>query len=165
MKNYRLSSICVLLIATVLCCFCDSCKNRNVTELSNDKLVPIVSQQKTENQYIMFCNMGHDGANCKGCVTINGITTHVNCQGAGTACQKASSVSLFNIGSSLYATTLDTFGFTTLDILNMPSRSFSLETEPGVYTYLNIPAQLVYRDTSTMQFTFTGLSFTNRPLY
>jgi len=89
MKNYRLSSSCVLLIAIVLCCFCNSCKNRDVTELSNDKLVPIVSQQKAENQYVMFCNMGHDGANCKGCVTINGITTHVNCQGAGTANRKS----------------------------------------------------------------------------
>ena len=35
----------------------------------------------------------------------------------------------------------------------------------GVYFYLNIPAQLVYRDSATLQFTFTGLSFTGRPLY
>lgn len=91
---------------------------------------------------------------------------HVDCQGVGDACTKASNVSLsYDIDNNLIATTVDTFGFTNLDYLNMPSRSFSLETEPGVYTYLNIPAQLVYRDTSTMQFTFTGLSFTNRPLY
>jgi len=31
--------------------------------------------------------------------------------------------------------------------------------------FLNIPAQLVCRDTATKQFTFTGLSFTDRPLY
>ncbi len=47
----------------------------------------------------------------------------------------------------------------------MPSRSFALEIDEGVYSYLNIPAQLVYRDQATRQFTFTGLSFTGRPLY
>ncbi|MBP5563722.1 MAG: hypothetical protein J6X51_06780 [Bacteroidales bacterium] len=74
-------------------------------------------------------------------------------------------MSLISTGSSLYATTVDTVGFTNLDYLNMPSRSFSLEVNPGVYSYLNIPAQLVYRDSTTQQFTFTGLSFTDRPLY
>lgn len=63
------------------------------------------------------------------------------------------------------ASTLDTFGLTNLDILNMPARSLSLEIDEGVYSYLNIPAQLVYRDTATQQFTFTGLSFTSKPLY
>ncbi|MCR4873788.1 MAG: hypothetical protein K5885_09630 [Bacteroidales bacterium] len=60
---------------------------------------------------------------------------------------------------------MDTFGLTDLDVLNMPSRSFALEIDEGVYSYLNIPAQLVYRDSATLQFTFTGLSFTGRPLY
>ncbi len=97
---------------------------------------------------------------------INGKIVHVDCQGEGHACNKSSNVALsYALDNNLIATTLDTFGFTTLDILNMPSRSFSLEVEPGIYSYLNIPAQLVYRDTATLQFTFTGLSFTNRPLY
>jgi hypothetical protein len=74
-------------------------------------------------------------------------------------------VSLTSTGTSLYATTVDTFGFTDLDVLNMPSRSFSLEIDEGEYTYLNIPAQLVFRDTATQQFTFSGLFFTTVPEY
>ncbi len=35
----------------------------------------------------------------------------------------------------------------------------------GVYSYLNIPAQLVYRDPATLQFTFTGLFFSNTAAY
>jgi hypothetical protein len=31
--------------------------------------------------------------------------------------------------------------------------------------YLNIPEQLVFRDTATLQFTFTGLFFTDAPEY
>lgn len=165
MKNQRLPSNCVFLIAALLFISGTSCQKRDSSSLSNNQMIPTNFQQKTNNQYVIFCNMGHDGTNCKGCIAIDGVTYHVDCQGAGDACRKASCLSLTSTGSDLYATTLDTFGFTTLDILNMPSRSFSLEVEPDVYSYLNIPAQLVYRDTATLQFTFTGLSFTNRPLY
>jgi hypothetical protein len=96
---------------------------------------------------------------------MDGHMVHVDCQGAGEMCRKASRVSLISTDTTLYATTLDTVGFTDLDILNMPSRSFSLEIDEGVYSYLNIPAQVVYRDNTTLQFTLTGLSFTGRPLY
>ena len=96
---------------------------------------------------------------------MDGHMIHVDCQGAGEMCRKASRVSLISTDTTLYATTLDTIGFTDLDVLNMPSRSFSLEVDEGVYTYLNIPAQLVYRDTATKQFTFTGLSFSDGPEY
>lgn len=79
---------------------------------------------------------------------------------------KASNITLsYDFDNNLIATTLDTFGLTSLDFLNMPARSFALEIDKDVYSYLNIPAQLVYRDSTTQQFTFTGLSFTDRPLY
>lgn len=128
-------------------------------------MIPVNSQQKTNNQYVIFCNMGHDGTNCKGCLMLDGVPFHADCQGAGEACRKASCVSLISTGTSLYATTVDTVGFTNLDYLNMPSRSFSLEVNPGVYSYLNIPAQLVYRDSTTLQFTFTGLFFSTTAAY
>lgn len=165
MKKQRLPSNCVFLIAALLFISGTSCQKRDSASLSNNQMIPTNSQQKTNNQYVIFCNMGHDASTCKGCVMLDGVAFHVDCQGVGEACRKASCVSLISTGSDLYATTVDTFGFTNLDYLNMPSRSFSLEVEPDVYSYLNIPAQLVYRDTATLQFTFTGLSFTNRPLY
>jgi len=142
-----------------------SCRDEEHPSMSGNRLIPFETEEKTSDQYVLFCSLGHDKSKCPGCIIFNGQPIHVDCQGAGNVCNKAALVSLTNIGNSLYATTLDTIGFTNLDYLNMPSRSFSLETEPGVYTYLNIPAQLVYRDTATLQFTFAGLSFTNRPLY
>ena len=165
MKRHRLSSCCVLLIASVFFFFGGSCQKRNVTTLCKNQIVPVDHSQKTNNQYVIFCNLGHDGSKCKGCLMMDGHMVHVDCQGAGEMCRKASRVSLISTDTTLYATTLDTVGFTDLDILNMPSRSFSLEIDEGVYSYLNVPAQLVYRDTATKQFTFTGLSFTGRPLY
>ncbi len=66
---------------------------------------------------------------------------HIDCQGEGSACRKASAVALsYDIDNNLIATTVDTFGLTDLDVLNMPSRSFALEIDEGVYSYLNIPA-------------------------
>ena len=39
------------------------------------------------------------------------------------------------------------------------------EDEKGNHLFLNIPSQMVYRDTATLQFTFTGLSFSNTEVY
>lgn len=165
MKKNRLSNSCVYLIALLLFVFSISCQKKGIVTSPSNQMIPIVSPQKANNQYIIFCNMGHDASTCKGCIAIDGVMYHVDCQGVGEACRKSSCVSLVSTGNSLYATTVDTFGFTNLDILNMPARSFALEVDEGVYSYLNIPAQLVLRDTATMQFTFTDLSFSNRPLY
>ena len=143
-----------------------SCQKENRAVLSENRLVPLKEEVKTSNQYWMICAMGHDGSKCPGCVMINGKMVHIDCQGVGDACRKVSRISLqYSADSTLNASTLDTFGLTNLDVFNMPARSLSLEIEEGVYSYLNIPAQLVYRDTTTLQFTFMGLSFTSRPLY
>lgn len=129
-------------------------------------MIPLETNAKTENQYALFYFLGHDASKCPGCLYIDGVLTHVDCQGAGSACNKASNIALsYDFDNNLIATTLDTFGLTNLDILNLPAESFSLEIAPGVYNYLNIPAQLVFRDEDTQQFTFTGLSFSGRPLY
>ncbi len=165
MKNHRLSVCCFFLMVSLVPVFCISCQKRYTTVLSDNKLVPIESSGKAVNQFVLYCSMGHDRSTCHGCVMIDGVIHHIDCQGGGSKCRKASSVSLTSTDSSLCATTVDTFGLTDLDVLNMPSRSFALEIDEGVYSYLNIPAQLVYRDSATLQFTFTGLSFTGRPLY
>ena len=48
----------------------------------------------------------------------------------------------------------------------MPDRSLYFYTdESNNNVYLNIPEQMVYRDTATLQFTFTGLFLTNVPEY
>lgn len=166
MKKLKLSQQQFLLFFTLLV-LCVSCKERGHTMVSTtDRLIPVESSTKESNQYVMFCNVGHDGSNCKGCVMWNGQMLHIDCQGTGNVCRKSSSIALsYDASNNLTANTLDTFGLTNLDIFSMPARSLSLEIDEGVYSYLNIPSQLVYRDTATLQFTFTGLSFTSRPLY
>jgi len=74
------------------------------------------------------------------------------------------SVCINTVGTDITATTTDTFGLTSLDFFNMPARSLSTG-DGGDNAYLNIPAQLVERDTATLQFTFTGLFYTGKPAY
>ena len=85
--------------------------------------------------------------------------------GDGHICLTSAAVSLNQVGADLTATTTDTFGLTSEDFFNMPDRSLNYTDENNNRIFLNIPAQLVCRDTATKQFTFTGLSFTDRPLY
>ncbi|MBR4135457.1 MAG: hypothetical protein IKU03_03485 [Bacteroidales bacterium] len=108
--------------------------------------------------------MGHDGATCPGCMTVDGITFHVDCQGLGDRCAKSSRVALQEVEGGYTLTTLDTLGLTSDDFCNMSARSLQC-SEDAEYAYLNIPAQLVYRDSTTLQFTFTGLTFSDEPVY
>ena len=59
----------------------------------------------------------------------------------------------------------DTFGLTSADFFLMPDRSLNYTDENNNRMYLNIPEQLVFRDSVTRQFTFTGLFFTDDPEY
>ncbi len=48
----------------------------------------------------------------------------------------------------------------------MPDRSLYFYTdEKDNLVFLNIPEQMVYRDSTTLQFTLTGLFLTNTPAY
>ncbi len=129
-----------------------------------NKLIPLTSNDKTGSSYLMVSQVGHDGSNCPGCVIDAGQYIHVNCQGYGNKCILSSNVNLISVGTDITATTTDTFGLTSLDFFNMPARSLSTG-ESGNNAYLNIPAQLVERDSATLQFTFTGLFYTNKPEY
>ena len=104
------------------------------------------------------------GAKCPGCLLRHGVWIHEDCQGAGSQCNVSAAVSIQYVGNALTAVTTDTVGLTNEDFFNMPARSLSTG-EGGNNAYLNIPAQLVERDTATLQFTFTGLFYTNKPEY
>lgn len=161
-----LLKFCCGMIAFSMLLTVHSCRKENCAVLSENRLVPLKEEAKTGNQYWMICAIGHDGLKCPGCVTINGKRVHIDCQGEGHACQKATRILLqWSVDSVLSATTLDTFDLTNLGVFNMPARSLSLEIDEGGCSYLNIPSQLVYRDTTTQQFTFTGLFFSDRAAY
>ena len=90
---------------------------------------------------------------------------HIDCQGSGNECTVSTNVILSDNSSYISAVTTDTFGLTDQSFFNMPARSLYSEDEKGQPVYLNIPAQLVYRDSTTLQFTFTGLYYTESPDY
>lgn len=109
---------------------------------------------------------GHSSTNCSGCVTTNGYTHHVDCQGVGNACTSKASVTLsLDSGNFYSATTIDEYVLTSEDFFLMPNRSLFVEMDGKVEVWLNIPGQLSIRDTISEQFTFNGLFYSNYAVY
>lgn len=162
MKNYKNQSGIILMALCLSVAFW-SCGDR--VPLEKNIIVATPTAEKTGTAYTMFVNIGHQASDCKNsCIVVNGISMHVDCQGAGNLCSTSAAVTLQQVGTAITATTTDTFGLTSLDYFNMPARSLSTG-EGGNSAYLNIPAQLVERDTATLQFTFTGLTYSAKPWY
>ena len=113
---------------------------------------------------ILTIKVGHSAKECNGCIPVGDKLVHVDCQGAGTLCEVTSQVAIADSGLFVSAVTIDTFGLTTLDYFNMPARSLAVEDENEKY-YLNIPAQMLYRDSKTLQFTLTGLFYSAEAYY
>ena len=159
----------VIFSLIVLCaCSIVSCMKSNDTDGNDYKNRVVLERTDTkESVYCLFAQSGHRRSECGGkCITIAGYPTHADCQGYGQYCSLATSVTLQQVGSIFTATTIDTFGLTSENFFAMPARSLYYYTEDNNnIVYLNIPAQMVYRDTATLQFTFTGLFLTNVPEY
>ena len=153
------------LLAAVLFGACEKTSNPTTQELSSNRVINIPADGKTAGSTILMMSIGHDGKNCKGCVYENGILCHMDCMGEGNYCATATSVHIQQIGPAVTATTTDTFDLTSEDFFLMPARSLNYTDEHNNRIFLNIPGQLLFRDSITQQFTFTGLSFTSSPLY
>lgn len=132
---------------------------------SPNRIVNMPSEGKTAPTVLMLVRIGHDARNCNGCVMHDGHLVHIDCMGQGHYCAISSSVILDQIGTDITATTTDTFGLTSEDFFLMPDRSLNYTDENNNRLFLNIPEQLVYRDNSTQQFTFTGLFFSSTAAY
>ena len=153
------------LLAAALFGACEKASNPTTHELSSNRVINIPADGKTAGSTILVMSIGHDGKNCKGCVYENGQLRHMDCMGEGNYCATAASVHIQQAGPSVTATTTDTFDLTSENFFLMPSRSLHYEDEKGNHIFLNIPGQMVYRDSTTQQFTFTGLSFSNTAAY
>ena len=127
--------------------------------------MPVQTHEKSSNNYVLLTYAGHDAKDCSGCILFNGRLIHINCQGWGDACLHSAAVTLNQVASSVTATTTDTFDLTSEDFFLMPDRSLNYTDEKGRRIFLNIPEQMVYRDTATLQFTFTGLFFSETAAY
>lgn len=113
-------------------------------------------------------SVGHNANECTGCIYSNGHLGHADCQGWGDACVVR--IRIWPIGGQASSTpfnaVVDTlWDVTTENYFNMPDRSLNYIDENNNRVFLNIPAQLVFRDSVTRQFTFTGLFITNTPAY
>lgn len=140
-------------------------KNDGISQTSPNRVVVIPSDGKTASTTIFVTSIGHDGKTCSGCILDGGDLIHVDCMGLGNYCRLVSAVQLQQIGTAVTAITTDTFGLTSEDFFLMPDRSLSYTDEKGNRIFLNIPGQMVYRDTTTLQFTFTGLFFSETAAY
>ena len=158
-KSFFLSSLLLIAVS------CQKKKEILVSSEQTNYIVGVHNATKTNQEFLMVTDIGHDGTKCPGCVLRFGEWIHIDCQGYGNACRVSANMTLYVGGSDLYAVTTDTFGLTDQSYFNMPARSLSTEDEKGQPVYLNIPAQLVYRDSSTLQFTFTGLYYTTNAAY
>lgn len=132
---------------------------------SLNRVVVIPSDSKTASTTILLSKIGHDAKTCNGCVWDGGKLVHENCMGDGHYCAFAAAVQLDQVGTDITATTTDTFDLTSEDFFLMPDRSLSYIDENNNHIFLNIPEQMVYRDTATLQFTFTGLFFSEKAAY
>ncbi len=152
----------------VCACTAFSCTKSNDKDnlVFSNMVIQDLTDVKESGLYSLRVNVGHNSSDCKGaCIQINGTPTHVDCQGFGHCCQLLTSVSLAQMGTAITATTTDTFDLTSEDFFLMPDRSLNYTDEKGRRIFLNIPGQMVYRDTATLQFTFTGLFFSERAAF
>ena len=132
---------------------------------SHYRVITLPANGKTENATFLQMQIGHDGKTCSGCVLDGGDLIHLDCMGDGNYCAVAAAVQFQINGPVFSATTTDTFDLTSEDFFLMPDRSLDYMDDKGNPIYLNIPSQMVYRDSTTLQFTFTGLFFSNSPAY
>jgi len=114
--------------------------------------------------------VGHTASDCNNsCIIANGVPSHADCQGAGNACVVV--IRLWPIGGQpkgeAFNMVVDTLWEPTSgNFFNMPARSLTVLDNPDVTTrFLNIPAQLLERDSLTQQFMFNGLFFSDTAAY
>lgn len=163
MKSYSL----FFLSAAILLLF--SCQKAKTVSPNHDfTATPLENDSKGNSVYLLSTSIGHLASDCpNGCVYSGGKLFHVDCMGYGHVCYVSSSVTMTPVsGNTFYATTLDSASLTNEDFFNMPSRSLFVEyDEKNNEVWLNIPAQLVFRDSVSRQFTFNGLHFSSTPIY
>lgn len=147
---------------------CEKEGNRTVElEQTMNHITAVPDNSKTGNTtFLLSLEIGHSSKECpEGCVMVDGHRVHVNCMGFGNECVSSAIVQLSQFGNFISATTIDTFSLTSENFFLMPARSLTTKNEKEQPVWLNIPAQLVYRDSATLQFTFNGLYYSDRAAY
>ena len=165
------SNVLVLLAATILMVGCNKMDNNVTKNPKPDNYATVGTPLSKEGgkPIEITISVGHNANECTGCIYSNGHLGHADCQGWGDAC--VITIRLWPIGGQpkggTFSAVVDTvWSLTTEDFFNMPDRSLTvLDATSENQAYLNIPAQLVYRDSLTHQFTFTGLFYSDKAAY
>lgn len=169
--SMKKSNVLVLLAATILMVGCNKMDNNVTKNPKPDNYATVGTPLSKEGgkPIEITISVGHNANECTGCIYSNGHLGHADCQGWGDAC--VITIRLWPIGGQpkggTFSAVVDTvWSLTTEDFFNMPDRSLTvLDATSENQAYLNIPAQLVYRDSLTHQFTFTGLFYSDKAAY
>ena len=154
------------LLAVMLLGACEKDERHTTQGQTLNRVIMLPDEEKTGAQSILLAlTIGHSSRDCKGCIMIDGHIFHVDCMGNGNYCATIAAVQLQQFGTDITATTTDTFDLTSEDFFLMPDRSLNYTDENNNRIFLNIPEQMVYRDTATLQFTFSGLFFSETAAY
>lgn len=160
MKKMLFISLCF-----VLC----TCHKTIKTETNvHDFTATLLESDTKENNYSIIFALGHAASDCGGrCIYVNGQWCHFDCMSYGNVCAISTAVNVVQISANNYtATTLDSTALTNGNFFNLPSRSLFVDyDEKNNEVWLNLPAQRVYRDSVSHQFTFTGLYYSNSQIY
>jgi len=159
MRKFFIATLCF-----VLCFSCSKNENKETTELSMPNSAKLISNTKGKQVYGITISVGHPAAGCPGCVTYGGLTTHVDCQGTGSACQKTVILGISDSGGiTYYGIVDDPDDLTYDDSFLMPDRSLYIIGSNG--EFLNIPEQMLYRDEETGTFIFYDIFFSDVQMF
>ena len=163
----------VLVLAVMIMAACNKVETSVYHDPKPDNYATVgnISSKDDGKPIEITYTVGHDASECGySCIILNGNPGHADCQGWGDAC--LITIRIWPIGGGqpkgeTFSAVVDTvWSLTTEDFFNMPDRSLAVLDAPSENArYLNIPAQLVFRDTVTQQFTFTGLFFSEDAVY
>ena len=162
MKKNIFIALCLILTL----CTCHKAEKTSIE--SYESAAVLLDSDAKESNYSIIIALGHHISECGGkCIYVYGRWTHFDCMSYGNACAASTIVRLVqNSGNDYTATTLGSTALTNEDFFNMPSRSlFVGYDDKNNEVWLNIPAQLVFRDSTTRQFAFNGLYYTPSAAY
>ncbi|MDL2308674.1 hypothetical protein LJC53_03715 [Bacteroidales bacterium OttesenSCG-928-C03] len=123
----------------------------------------VAGDSKAGTTYQVVSKVGHLAKDCgNSCVKVGDDYFHIDCMGHGYICEPRTTIIVNPLRNGYYeATTVDEYDLTVEDFYLMPDRSLIISKN----NWLNIPEQLVFRDSVSGQFTFTGLYYSGQPAY
>jgi len=179
MKKQRiLVMICLFGLWIVSCVKENETPNTKVKEIDKTSTAQLLKHLKTntyEGAYLMNSHSGHTASDCGGnCTVLNGVRTHVDCQGAGNKCGLIATINISKNKpddvTDIYYNGIGINNYEPIDegsTFNMPARSLYIEDDnfENGFIYLNIPEQILQRNEETNLFIYKDITFSDSPLF